>query len=114
MRWNKGISTHCADSNEACADSSDVSDPHSTPIKANRAIRMKEEEYYLVTNKSRDGTSRTMPDCERSSGSTRLLLNSTNTLIIPKKDRKAQDTYRMRLVDNGKIESWNTAYRLHR
>ena len=50
MRWNKGISTHCAGAYEACADSSDVSDPHSTQIKANRAVRMREEEYYLVTN----------------------------------------------------------------
>ena len=70
---NKGISAHCADSNDACADSSDNSDPLSTQIKANRTVRMKDEEYYLVTNKSRDGTSRTMPDCEGSTVSTRLL-----------------------------------------
>ena len=50
LPWNKGISTHCADSNEACADSSDVSDPPRTQIKANRTVRKREEEYYLVTN----------------------------------------------------------------
>ena len=116
--WNKGISTHCADSNEACVDSSDVSDPPSTQIKANRTVRMTEEEYYLVTNKSRDGTSRTMPDCEgstSSTGSTRLLRPARTPSSDLKTDRKAQDTDGMRLVDNDKmVESWNTAYRLHR
>ena len=41
LPWNKGISTHCADSNEAFADSCEVSDPPSTQIKANRTVRMK-------------------------------------------------------------------------
>ena len=116
--WNKGISTHCADYNEACVDSSDVSDPTSTQIKANRTVRMTEEEYYLVTNKSRDGTSRTMPDCggsTSSTGSTRLLRPARTPSSDLKTDRKAQDTGGMRLVDNDKmVESWNTAYRLHR
>ena len=106
MPWNKGISTHCADSNEACVDSSDVSDPPSTQIKANRTVRMTEEEYYLVTNKSRDGTSRTMPDCEgstSSTGSTRLLRPARTPSSDLKTDRKAQDTDGMRLVDNDKM-----------
>ena len=75
---------------------------------------MKDEENYLVTNKSRDGTSRTMPDCEGSSGSTRLLRPARTPSSDLKTDRKAQDTDGMRLVDNGKmVESLNTAYRLH-
>ena len=101
--WNKGISTHCADSNEACVDSSDVSDPPSTQIKANRTVRMTEEEYYLVANKSRDGTSRTMPDCEgstSSTGSTRLLRPARTPSSDLKTDRKAQDTDGMRLSLN--------------
>ena len=80
VSWNKDISTLCADSNEPCADSSGVSHPPSTQIKANRTVRMKDEEYYLVTNKSRDGTSRTMPDCEH--GSYRLpRFETSNTFI---------------------------------
>ena len=76
---------------------------------------MKDEENYLVTNKSSDGTSRTMPDCEGSSGSTRLLGPARTPSSDLKTDRKAQDTDGMRLVDNGKmVESMNTAYRLHR
>ena len=102
LPWNKGISTHCADSNEAFADSCEVSDPPSTQIKANRTVRMKEEEYYLVTIKSRDGTSRTMPDCEGSSGSTRLLRPERTPSSDLKTDRKAQDTDGMRLVHNAK------------
>ena len=106
---------HCADSNEACADSSDVSDPPSTQIKANRTVRMTDKEYYMVTNKSRDGTSRTMPDCEGSTSSTRLLRLARTPSSDLKTDRKAQGTDGMRLVDNDKmVESWNTAYRLHR
>ena len=115
--WNKGISTHCADSNEACVDSSDVSDPPSAQIKANRTVNMTDEEYYLVTNKSRDITSRTMPDCEgstSSTGSTRLLRPAQTPSSDLKTDRKAQDTDGMRLVDNDKmVKSWNTAYGLH-
>ena len=102
LHWNKGISTHCADSYEVCADSCEVSDPPSTQIKANRIVRMKEEEYYLVTNKSRDGTSRTMSDCEGSSGSTRLLRPAHTPSSDLKTDRKAQDNYGMRLVHNVK------------
>ena len=76
---------------------------------------MKDEENYLVTNKSSDGTSRTMSDCEGSSGSTRLLRPARTPLSDLKTDRKAQDTDGMRLVDNDKmVESLNTAYRLHR
>ena len=114
LPWNKGISTHCADSNEAFADSSEGSDPPSTQIKANRTVRMKEEEYNLVTNKSSNGTSRTMPDCEGSSGSTRLLGPARTPSSDLKTERKAQDNDRMRLVVNDKmVESWNTAYKLH-
>ena len=39
-------------SNEANPDSSKVSDPPSTQIRASRTIRMKEEEDYLVINTS--------------------------------------------------------------
>ena len=39
-------------SNEVNPDSSKVSDPPSTQIRASRTLRMKEEEYYLVTNTS--------------------------------------------------------------
>ena len=38
--------------NEANPDSSKVSDPPSTQIRASRTIRMKEEEYYLVIKTS--------------------------------------------------------------
>ena len=73
---------------------------------------MKDEDNYLVTNKSSDGTSRTLPDCE---GSTRLLRPTRTPSSDLKTDRKAQDTNGMRLVDNDKmVESLNTAYRLHR
>ena len=76
---------------------------------------MKDEENYLVTNKSSDSTSRTMPDCEGSSGSTRLLRPARTPSSDLETDRKAQDTDGMRLVDNGKmVESLNSAYRLHR
>ena len=87
-------------SNEACADSTVGSDPPSTQIKANRTVRMKEEQYYLVTNKSRDRTSRAMPDCEGSSGSTRLLRPACTPSSDLKTDRRAEDG--MRLVDNAK------------
>ena len=82
----------CADSKEACADSSGVSDPPSTQIKANRTVRMKDEENYLVTmlTKLRDGTSRTMPDCWGSSGSTRLLRPAfINAFIRPENRQKS-------------------------
>ena len=76
---------------------------------------MKNKEKYLVTNKSSDGTPRTMPDCEGSPGSTRLLQPERTPSSDLKTDRKAQDNDGMRLVDNDKlVESWNTAYRLHR
>ena len=76
--------------------------------------RMKEKEYYLVTNTARDGTSRTMPDCEGASGSTRLLRPAKASSSDLMKDREHQDTYGMRLVDNKKMmEAWNTAYRIH-
>ena len=101
--WNNGISTHSSDSNESCADSIDVSDPPSTQIKANETVRMKEEENYLVTDKSSNGTSRTMPDCEGSSGSTRLLRPARTPSSDLKTDRKAQDTDGMRLVENDKL-----------
>ena len=39
-------------SSEANPDSSKVSDPPSTQIRASRTIRMKEEEYHLVINTS--------------------------------------------------------------
>ena len=103
VSWNKDISTLCADSNEPCADSSGVSHTPSTQIKANRAVRMKDEEFYLVTNKSRDGTSSTMPDCEGSSGSTRLLQPAQTLSSDLKTDRKVEDTDGMRLVDNDKM-----------
>ena len=78
-------------------------------------MKDEDEENYLVTNKSSDGTSRTMPDCEGSSGSTKLLRSAQTPSSDLKTDRKAQDTDGMRLVDNDKmVESWNTAYRLHR
>lgn len=63
MPWNKGKSMSTEDSSEDSNDSPSLPEPS----------RMKEKEYYLVTNTSRDGTSRTMPDCEGASGSTRLL-----------------------------------------
>ena len=52
--------------------SEDSNDISSLP-EPTRTVFVEEKEYYLVTNKSRDGTSKTMPDCEGASGSTRLL-----------------------------------------
>ena len=88
-----------------CADSSEGSDPPSTQIKANRTVRMTDEESYLVTNKSNDGTSRTMPDCEGSSGSTRLLRPAPTPSSDLKTDRISQDTDGMRLVHNAKWQN---------
>ena len=107
MPWNKGKSMSIEDSSE------DSNDSPSLP-ELTRTVRMKEKEYYLVTNTSRDGTSRTMPDCEGVSGSTRLLRPVKASSSDLMKDREHQDTDRMRLVDNkNKMEAWNTAYRIH-
>ena len=104
MPWNKGKSMSTEDSSEDSNDSPSLPEPS----------RMKEKEYYLVTNTSRDGTSRTMPDCEGASGSTRLLRPAKASSSDLMKDREHQDTDGMRLVDNKKMmEAWNTAYRIH-
>ena len=58
------------------------------------------KEGYLVTNTSSDGTSRTMPDCEGASGSTRLLRPAKASSSDLKKDRDSQDTNEKRLIDN--------------
>ena len=107
MPWNKGKSMSTEDSSEDSNDSPFLPEP-------TRTVRMKEKEYYLVTNTSRDGTSRTLPDCEGASGSTRLLRPAKASSSDLMKDREHQDTDGVRLVDNKKMmEAWNTAYRIH-
>lgn len=104
--WNK-------DYTEASVDSSSSYDPD--PQATSRTVRMKEKEYYLVTNTSRDGTSRTMPDCEGVSGSVRLLRPAKVLPAELKKQQQSQDTEGMRLIDSQKnVEAWNTAYEMHR
>ena len=53
---------------------------------------MNNDEYYLVTQTSRDGTSRAMPDCEGKSGSVRLLRPTMPSTSDLKKEQIARDT----------------------
>ena len=102
--WNKGVSLS----------STEPADGPGTP-ESSRTVRMNNDEYYLVTQTSRDGTSRAMPDCEGKSGSVRLLRPTMPSTSDLKKEQIARDTEGMRLVDNTKmVEAWNTAYELHR
>ena len=107
MAWNIGKPM-------SSKDSSEDSDNSSSLLEPTRTVRMKEKEYYLVTNTSRDGTSRTMPDCEGASGSTRLLRPAKASSSDLVKDMTSHDTDGMRLIDNKKlVEAWNTAYEIH-
>ena len=68
-----------------------------------------------MTQTSRDGTSRAMPDCEGKSGSVRLLRPTMPSPSDLKKEQVARGTEGMRLVDNTKmVEAWNSAYEFHR
>ena len=95
MAWNIGKPM-------SSKDSSDDSDNSYSLLEPTRTVRMKEKEYYLVTNTSRDGTSRTMPDCEGASGSTRLLRPAKASSSDLVKDMTSHDTDGMRLIDNKK------------
>lgn len=102
--WNKGVSLSSTDPTD-----------DSGPPESSRTVRMNKEEYYLVTQISRDGTSRAMPDCEGKSGSVRILRPTMPSTSDLKKEQVTRDTEGMRLVDNTKmVEAWNTAYELHR
>ena len=95
MAWNIGKPM-------SSKDSSEDSDNSSSLLEPTRTVRMKEKEYYLVTNTSRDGTLRTMPDCEGASGSTRLLRPAKASSSDLVKDMTSHDTDGMRLIDNKK------------
>lgn len=103
--WNKGPSLPSGDP---------IDDLDQTP-ECSRTVRMNKEEYYLVTQTSRDGTSRAMPDCEGTSGTVRLLRPSMQSPADLKKEKDSKDGEGTRLVDNTKmVEAWNTAFELHR
>ena len=89
--WNKGV----------FLSSAELADGPGTP-ESSRTVRMNKDEYYLVTQTSRDGTSRAMPDSEGKSGSVRLLRSTMPSTSDLKKEQIARDTEGMRLLDNTK------------
>ena len=79
--WNKGVSLSSAEPTD------DADSPESS-----RIVRMNKDEYYLVAQISRDGTSRAMPDFEGKSGSVRLLRPTAPYPSDLKKQPIARDT----------------------
>ena len=102
--WNKGVSLSSAEPAEGPG----------TP-ESSRTVRMNKDEYFLVTNIQR-WYIKSHARLWRYIG-----LGQTSSSHYPiyirhlKKEQITRDTEGMKLVDNTKmIETWNTAYELHR